>query len=123
MSRLTWKDGKDPLSEDLRYKIYEGWTPENGIRAYARDDHRNWILIGEFPTLDEAKAACQADSERCDCDGEDCSGQCCGAGNCACTPEVADARFGPAPTAEEMIERFGAEKVLRVLLGEDGGRS
>jgi len=125
MSELTWQDGKSPLSEDLQYKICEGWTGVEA-RAYARDDYRNWILIGEFPTVDEAKAACQADSERCDCDGEDCSGQCCGSGNCACTPEVAEAlleRSGLPKTADEMIERFGAEKVLRVLLGEDGGRS
>ncbi len=123
MSELTWQDGKSPLSEDLQYKICEGWTGVEA-RAYARDDFGNWIPIGHFPTLDEAKVACQADSERCDCDGPEagCSGQCCGIGNCGCTPEVAMAaleRSGLPTTADEMIERYGAEKVLRVLLGDD----
>ncbi len=81
------------VSRDDRYMI----VFDVRFKVFARiESLRRSLLIGEFADLDDAKAACQQHSDNaregvCDCASyEPCYGECCGIGNCTCTPEVAE---------------------------------
>lgn len=65
-----WTSADDRYMINLQFSDWDksvpGWKRYPELRCWSRDfrDGRFvWVSMGHFPTLDEAKAACQADNE------------------------------------------------------------